>query len=100
MPLPQKNASKSFFLALHVFFGALCSRSPVLGLDVIILCVHADVMVISLLLRAHLFLPSGFSLSGCILWSSAVASPMQPVSALIALLLIIGKIGGTDGPMN
>ncbi len=95
-----KNASRSFFLALRVFFGALCSHSPVLGVDVMILCVRAGVMVISLLLWADLFLPSGFSLFGCVLWSSSDASPVRHIPTLIALLLIIGKIGSADGPMD
>jgi hypothetical protein len=95
-----KNASRSFFLALRVFFGALCSCSPVLGVDVIILCVRAGVMVISWLLRADLFLPSGFSLFGCVLWSSSDALPVRHIPALIASSLIMGKIGSADGPMD
>ncbi len=99
-PAPSpKNASR-FFLALSVFFGALCSCSPVLGVDVIILCVRAGVMVLSSLLRADLFLPSGFSLFGCVLWSSSDALPMRHISMLIASSLIMGKIGSADGPMD
>jgi hypothetical protein len=54
-----KIFSKPFFLSPQVFLGALCSWSPFVAFDVVLLDSCAGVMVISLLLQADLFLLSG-----------------------------------------
>ncbi len=57
-------------------------------------------MVMSLLLQANLFLPSCFSLSSCVLCSSAVALLTWPVTTLIASSSITNEICSADKPMK